>query len=109
MNEEQIKLKVQKRIVTISGLILIGKFIAYFLTNSVGVLTDAMVCIVTVVAGLISLYCLRWGAKTGDTEHPYGHGKIEIISTSVEGILISVAGVMDIYEAVKRLFDSAEG
>ena len=73
MNEEQIKLKVQKRIVIISGLILIGKFIAYFVTNSVGVLTDAMESIVNVVAGLISLYCLRWGAKPGDKEHPFGH------------------------------------
>ena len=108
MNEEQIKLKVQRRIVLISGLILIGKFIAYFLTNSVGVLTDAMESIVNVVAGLISLYCLRWGAKPGDKEHPYGHGKIELISASVEGILISVAGVMIIYEAVKRLLVSAE-
>ena len=65
MDEEQVKIKVQKRIVFISGLILIGKFIAYFLTNSVGVLTDAMESIVNVVAGLISLYCLRWGGKTG--------------------------------------------
>lgn len=103
MKEEQIKYKVQRRIVIISGLILIGKFIAYFITNSVGVLTDAMESIVNVVAGLISLYCLRWGAKPGDREHPYGHGKIELISASVEGILISVAGGMIIYEAVKRL------
>ena len=108
MNEEQIKLKVQRRIVLISGLILIGKFIAYFLTNSVGVLTDAMESIVNVVAGLISLYCLSWGAKPGDKEHPYGHGKIELISASVEGILISVAGCMIIYEAIKRLVVPAE-
>lgn len=108
MNEEQIKLKVQKRIVLISGLILIGKFIAYFVTNSVGVLTDAMESIVNVVAGLISLYCLRWGAKPGDKEHPFGHGKIELISASVEGILISVAGAMIIYEAIKRLVVPAE-
>lgn len=108
MVEDELKLKVQKRIVFISGLILIGKFIAYFLTNSVGVLTDAMESIVNVVAGLISLYCLKWGAKPGDKEHPFGHGKIELISASVEGILISVAGGMIIYEAVKRLVVPAE-
>ena len=108
MEEEQVKIKVQKRIVLISGLILIGKFIAYFLTNSVGVLTDAMESIVNVVAGLISLYCLSWGTKPGDKEHPYGHGKIELISASVEGILISVAGCMIIYEAVRRLVVPAD-
>lgn len=104
MNDETIKLKVQKRIVIISGLILVGKFVAYLLTNSVGVLTDAMESIVNVTAGVISLYCLKWGSKPHDKEHPYGHGKIELISASVEGILISFAGLMIIYEAVKRLF-----
>lgn len=108
MREEQIKLRVQKRIVLISGLILVGKFAAYFVTNSVGVLTDAMESIVNVVAGLISLYCLSWGSKPNDKEHPYGHGKIELISASVEGILISVAGGMIIYEAIKRLLVPAE-
>lgn len=107
MEEEKIKLKVQKRIVLISGLILIVKFVAYFITNSVGVLTDAMESIVNVLAGLISLYCLNWGAKPHDREHPFGHGKIELISASVEGILISCAGLMIIYEAVKRLFEPA--
>lgn len=105
MEEEIIKFKVQRRIVLISGLILIGKFIAYFVTNSVGVLTDAMESIVNVAAGLISLYCLKWGAKPHDREHPFGHGKIELISASVEGILISCAGLMIIYEAVKRLME----
>lgn len=108
MKEEQIKITVQRRIVIISGLILVGKFIAYFLTNSVGVLTDAMESIVNVVAGIISLYCLNWGAKPGDKEHPFGHGKIELISASVEGIMISVAGAMIIYEAIMRLFIPAE-
>ena len=63
MNEEQLKQKVQKRIVLISSLILIGKFAAYWLTNSVGILTDAMESIVNVVAGAVSLYSLHWSAQ----------------------------------------------
>ncbi len=51
MNEEQLKQKVQGWIVFISSLILIGKFAAYWLTNSVGILTDAMESIVNVLAG----------------------------------------------------------
>lgn len=108
MGEEIIKFKVQKRIVIISAVILIGKFIAYFVTNSVGVLTDAMESIVNVVAGLISLYCLKWGSKPHDRQHPYGHGKIELISASVEGILISCAGAMIIYEAIMRFLTPTE-
>lgn len=60
--EEKVKQRVQGWILLISSLILAGKFIAYWLTNSVGVLTDAMESIVNVVAGAFSLYSLRWSA-----------------------------------------------
>lgn len=104
MHEEQIKIKVQRKIVILSFLILIGKFIAFFVTNSVGILTDAMESIVNVTAGFISLLSIRWGAKPRDKEHPFGHGKIELISASLEGLLIGVAGVVIIYEGIHRLF-----
>ena len=76
IDEEALKQKVQKYIVTISCLILIGKFIAYHITQSVGVLTDALESIVNVVAGFISLGSLRWSALPKDGHHPFGHGKI---------------------------------
>ena len=84
-----------------------GKFIAFVMTNSVGILTDAMESIVNVVAGFITLYSLRVAAKPGDKEHPFGHGKAELISASVEGILIFLAGVFIIYEGISRLFEPA--
>lgn len=108
MTEEMLKQRVQRRIVLMSLLILIGKFIAYFVTASVGILTDAMESIVNVVAGAISLYSLYWSAKPKDQGHPFGHGKMELISASVEGILITLAGVMIIYEGVKRLLFPVE-
>lgn len=104
MDEERLKQKVQTWIVSISCIILLGKLAAYFLTHSVGVLTDALESIVNVVAGFISLYSLHWAAQPKDEGHPFGHGKIELISASIEGILISVAGGMIIYEGIKRLF-----
>lgn len=107
MNENILKLKIQKWIVTISLLILCGKFIAFYMTNSVGILTDAMESIVNVVAGFISWYSLRWASKPKDKEHPFGHGKMELISASIEGLLISIAGGMIIYEGVQRLFSPA--
>ena len=75
MNENALKIKVQRWILIVSSLILIGKFIAYFLTNSVGVLTDAMESIVNVLAGALSLYSLYWASKPIDKSHPFGHGK----------------------------------
>ena len=105
MNENLIKQKIQGWIVSISLLILIGKFIAFFVTNSVGILTDAMESIVNVVAGLISFFSLRYAAKPKDKDHPFGHGKIELISASVEGLLIMIAGGLIIFEGIRRLFE----
>lgn len=104
MNEDLLKQKVQRVIVCLSILILCGKFAAFFLTNSVGILTDAMESIVNVVAGFIALFSLRWAAKPKDKEHPFGHGKMELISASSEGLLISIAGLLIIYEGIQRLF-----
>lgn len=103
LTENKLKQKVQRNILMVSVLILVGKFLAYYLTNSVGVLTDAMESIVNVAAGTISLFSLCLSEKPRDTDHPFGHGKIELISASIEGILISIAGGMIIYEAIKRL------
>lgn len=104
----RLKFKVQRIIAISSVLLLIGKLIAYQLTNSVGVLTDALESIVNVTAGFISLISIYQALKPKDKNHPYGHGKAEQLSASTEGILIFLAGAMIIYEAVKRLFLPAQ-
>jgi cation diffusion facilitator family transporter len=93
----------QRWIVIGSVGLLIVKWVAFFLTDSVAILTDALESIVNVVAGFIGLYSLQVSAKPRDSNHPYGHGKIELISASVEGILIGIAGVLIIIESVQRL------
>ena len=79
------------------------KIIAWYLTGSVAILTDALESTVNVVAGLIGIYSLYVSAKPKDSDHPYGHGKAEFISAAVEGTLISVAGVFIVYEAISNL------
>ncbi len=106
--ENKLKQRVQRNILIGSCLILIAKFIAYFLTNSVGVLTDAMESIVNVIAGAISLVSLYLAAKPRDTTHPFGHGKVELISASIEGVLIMIAGGLIIYEGIMRLLSPTE-
>lgn len=101
--ENALKQRIQIWIVTIGSLLLLGKFAAFYITNSVGILTDAMESIVNVLAGAISLYSLRMAALPKDESHPFGHGKSELISASIEGILIIVAGGMIIWEGVSRL------
>jgi len=106
MNPEQsrIKLTVQKRIVAGSVIIFLAKLGAFFLTNSVGILTDALESIVNVVTGFLTVYSISVALKPKDANHPFGHGKVESLSASVEGFLILLAGLIIIYEAVKRLF-----
>ena len=103
MNRVKQNLKIQKYIAGISVCLLLIKLLAWYLTNSVAILTDALESIVNVVAGFIGLYSLSLSAKPRDAEHPYGHGKVEFISAAIEGILISVAGIFIIREAVLNL------
>jgi divalent metal cation (Fe/Co/Zn/Cd) transporter len=98
-------LRLQKIITAIAILLFVIKIIAWYLTNSVAILTDALESIVNVIAGLIGVYSLYVSAKPKDYDHPYGHGKAEFISAAVEGTLITVAGLIIIYEAVINLLN----
>ncbi|HNA17908.1 MAG TPA: cation diffusion facilitator family transporter, partial [Ferruginibacter sp.] len=59
-------------------------------------------------AGFIGVYSLYVSAKPIDRDHPYGHGKAEFISAAIEGTMISIAGVIIIYEAVNNLLHPHE-
>ena len=92
----------QRIIAVVGAVLMIGKFLAYFLTNSIAILTDALESIVNVAAGIIGLYALYLTMKPADSSHPYGHGKVELISSSVEGSMIIIAGAMIILESGLR-------
>lgn len=94
---------VQKWVVATSVLLFALKLAAYYLTNSVAILTDALESTVNVVTGFTGLYSLNLAAKPRDENHPYGHGKVELISASFEGILIMVAGMIIVYESIINL------
>lgn len=96
-------IRVQKWVAGLSVVLLLGKLIAYYLTNSLAILTDALESIVNVVAGLFGLYSLQLSAKPRDADHPYGHGKIEFISAAVEGVMISLAGIFILFESIRNL------
>ncbi|MEI9946886.1 MAG: cation diffusion facilitator family transporter [Chitinophagaceae bacterium] len=94
---------VQKWVAGISVVLLLAKFIAYYLTHSVAILTDALESIVNVAAGFIGLYSLYVAAKPRDRDHPYGHGKAEFISAAVEGTMIGAAGAIILYKSIQHL------
>ncbi len=88
----------------IVGLALMGaKFVAWWLTNSNAILTDALESIINVVAGGIALFSLIFSMKPRDENHPYGHGKIEFLSAGFEGALILIAGALIIGKGIYNL------
>lgn len=94
----------QKWVLAIGALLMVGKFVAYFITHSNTILTDALESIVNIVAGIMGMYSLYLAAKPSDKEHPYGHGKIEFISASVEGTLILATGIMMVVKSTAGFF-----
>lgn len=102
MQKDNIRL--QKIVVSIAVFLLLVKFSSYIITHSNAVLTDALESIVNVVAGAFGLYSLILASKPKDESHPYGHGKIEFISASIEGSLILIAGLLIIGKSTFNLF-----
>ena len=103
MEATQQNLRIQKWVAIISLVLLTIKFIAYYSTHSVAILTDALESIVNVAAGFIGLYSLYVAARPKDRDHPYGHGKAEFLSAAVEGTMIGAAGAIIIYKAIQQL------
>ena len=97
------KIGFQKLIAVFGVILFIGKIVAWKLTNSDAVFSDAMESIVNVVSAFMGLYSLHLAAKPKDEDHPYGHGKVEFVTSGIEGALIAIAGIMIIYEGINSL------
>lgn len=88
-----------------TSIVVIGlKFSAYFLTGSVGLLSDAVESLVNIVAALVALWVLAYSAAKPDAEHNFGHEKAEYFSSGIEGTLIFVAAGAIVWTAIPRLF-----
>lgn len=96
-------IRIQRWVAILSVVILAVKIVAYYLTHSIAILTDALEGIVNVVAGFVGLYSLVLSAKPRDADHPYGHGKIEFLSAALEGSMIAVAALLVFYKAISNL------
>jgi len=78
---------------------------AWWITDSVGLLSDAMESLVNLASAIFGLVMVTVAAQPADEEHPYGHHKAEYFSSGFEGILIIVAALGIIWTAGHRLFE----
>ncbi len=81
------------------------KTVAYLLTGSVGLLSDALESVVNLVAAVLALIAIAAAAKPADERHHFGHGKAEYLSAGAEGVMILVAAGLIVYAAIDRLLN----
>jgi cation diffusion facilitator family transporter len=79
------------------------KAVAYAVTGSVGLFSDALESGVNLVAALTAVVSLWYAARPADPSHAFGHEKIEFFSSGLEGVLIALAGLGTVWYAIDRL------
>jgi cation diffusion facilitator family transporter len=90
----------------IGGIIVFGiKLLAFFISNSVALLSDALESIVNIAASGLMLFAVCVSEKPADKNHDYGHQKIEDLSRMLEGLLVVAAAILIVYAAAGRLFE----
>ncbi|MDM7324800.1 MAG: cation diffusion facilitator family transporter [Thermus sp.] len=94
------------RLSLLVALLVLGlKALAYLLTGSVALLSDALESTVNVAAALLALLAIRFAQRPPDETHPFGHTKAEYFSAVLEGVLVVLAALMIAREALPRLLD----
>jgi cation diffusion facilitator family transporter len=81
------------------------KTLAWWITDSMGLLSDAMESLVNLASAIFALVMVTIASRPADAEHPYGHHKAEYFSSGFEGLMILVAALGIIWAAVQRLLN----
>ncbi|MEZ2130499.1 MULTISPECIES: CDF family cation efflux transporter EmfA [unclassified Sinorhizobium] len=79
------------------------KMLAWWVTGSVALLSDGLESFVNVAAAFIAFFVIRYAQKPADHDHPFGHHKAEYLSAVTEGVLIVVAALLIVNEAIDQL------
>jgi cation diffusion facilitator family transporter len=88
----------------VSVLLLTIKFVAFFLTQSAAIFSDAVESIANVLGAAMACYALSVAHSPADEEHPYGHGKIEFLSAMFEGSLVLLAAAFIFFRTVDAIW-----
>jgi len=91
--------------VVVAIITIVMKTLAWYITDSVGLLSDAMESFVNLASAIFALIMVTVAQQPADEEHPYGHHKAEYFSSGFEGVLIMGAAVAIIWASMHRLFD----
>lgn len=81
------------------------KYVAWWMTGSVALYSDALESIVNVVAAFAAFMAIRWAQRPPDATHPFGHHKAEYLSAVAEGVLIVIAALLILHQAANAFLD----
>ncbi|HBY19773.1 MAG: cation transporter [Clostridiales bacterium GWE2_32_10] len=84
------------------------KILAGVISGSVSIISEAIHSSIDLVASFIAYFSVRMSSKPADREHPYGHGKIENFSGLIEGVLIFIAALIIIKEAIGKMINPSQ-
>ncbi len=90
----------------VAGLIAL-KVVAGWLTGSISILAQTADSLLDLIAGIVTFFAIRIGARPADKEHPYGHGKVEDVAGLTQGVLIFIAGGLILYSAIRRIVEGS--
>lgn len=96
--------RLQSVILFIGVIVCLIKFWAFYITNSNSIFSDALESIVNIVVGVFSLYSLYLSSLPQDDNHPYGHGKVEFIASTIEGTLIFISGIIILIKSIQGFY-----
>ncbi|WP_185860613.1 cation diffusion facilitator family transporter [Blattabacterium cuenoti] len=105
----KLNLNFQKIICFVAIIFFFIKFITWHITSSLSIFSDAMESLINIISGFVGLCSLYISSLPKDKNHPYGHGKIEFISTAIEGVLISIVGITIFINTFIRIKDNMDG
>ena len=98
------KVKIARLSIVSNTLLIMMKLAAGIISGSVSIISEAIHSSMDLVAAVIAYFSVRVSDNPPDSRHPYGHGKVENISGVIEAILIFIAAIWIILEAVRKLF-----
>ena len=97
------KTKIARLSVASNTLLIVMKLVVGVISGSVSIISEAIHSSMDLIAAIIAFFAVRVSDTPPDPEHPYGHGKVENVSGVIEGLLILVAAILIIVEAVRKL------
>lgn len=102
------KMKVAALSIASNTTLIIFKVIAGILSGSVSIISEGIHSGMDLLASCIAFFSVKFSSKPADKLHPYGHGKIENVSGFSEGVLIFIAAIWIIYEAIHKIINPTE-